>query len=97
MKLPSAKNYPKFINVNDEKYELRMVTRIPGSDKGDLGMCDDGRKIIWIRKNQSQMGIFRTFIHEILHACECEHSIKIKHEQIYALELALSALIVDNL
>lgn len=97
MKLPNAKDYPKFINVNDEKYQIRLVKRIPKSPKSDCGMCDDGDKIIWIRKNQSPMGLFRTFIHELLHAVEAEHSIKIKHEQIYALEVALASLIADNL
>lgn len=97
MRLPAANCYPKFINVNDERYEIRMVKRIPGEKRADCGLCDDGRKIIWIRKTQSPMGLFRTFLHEILHAIECEHSIRIKHEQVYALELAFSALIVDNL
>lgn len=96
MKLPAAKDYPKFVNVHDEKYEIRMVTRIPGADKDQYGECDDGAKIIHIRKNQSPMGLFRTFLHEVLHAIECEYRLKLKHEQVDSLEVALTALIVDN-
>lgn len=96
MKLLSAKDYPKFINVNDERYEIRMVSKIPGEAAGDCGLCDDGKRIIWIRKTQSPAGLFRTFIHEILHAVEAEYNVPLKHQQVYALETALSALIMEN-
>jgi hypothetical protein len=97
MKLPKSSDYPKFINVNDEKYSVRLVKRIPGEDKSCCGQCDDGRKIIWIRSSQSPLGLFRTLIHELLHAVEAEHSIKLKHSLVYDLEVALTALVMDNL
>jgi hypothetical protein len=96
MKLPSAKKYPKTLNVKDETYEIRMVARIPGETKGLSGLCDGDRRIIWIRKNQSPVGLFRTFTHEVLHALEFEWKIPIRHKMVYQLELALSALMTDN-
>lgn len=96
MTLPKVGEYPKFLEVRDEKYSIRIVNKIPGEDKNTFGLCDDDSKIIWLRKNQSRRGMFRTLIHELLHAVECEYSIKLKHKKINVLELALEALITDN-
>lgn len=96
MKLPKVEQYPKFLEVRDEKYSIRIVDRIPGQDKHTFGLCDDDDKIIWLRKKQSRRGLFRTLLHELLHAIECEYNIKLKHKRINVLELALEALITDN-
>jgi len=73
-----------------------MVKRIPREDRGTCGLCDDGAKIIWIRSDQSPKGLFKTLIHELLHAVEAEYGLRIKHEMIYSLETALADLILDN-
>ena len=96
MKLPRAKDYPKTINVKDEVYQVRLVARIPGEDRTVEGMCDDGAKIIWIRKDQSPRGLMRTFIHELAHALDGEYSIRLRHAQVYRLEEALEAFLTDN-
>lgn len=96
MKLISAKDYPKFIYVNDEKYEVRLVKRVPGGPNTDCGLCDSEIKVIWIRKTQSPAGLFHTFVHEVLHALEAEYSIDIKHRTIYELEVAIASFVTDN-
>lgn len=97
MKLPLSAKYPKTLEIKDEIYQIRIVKKIPNEDSRTMGLCDDGKKIIWIKSRQSKRGMFRTFIHELLHAIECEYSIKLKHKRIDILELALEALITDNL
>ncbi len=96
MKLPSAKKYPKFLNVKDERYQVLMVDKIPGEAATLSGLCDGDVKKIWIRKNQSPAGLFRTYVHEVLHALEFEWHIRIRHETIYQLEIAIAALMEDN-
>ncbi len=96
MKLPTPKKYPKFINVKDERYEIRMVTRIPKEAKTLSGLCDGDVKIIWIRKGQAPAGLFRTFVHELLHALEFEWKIKISHKMVYQLEVAIATLMLEN-
>ncbi len=96
MILPKPGKYPKTVNVKDEIYRIRVVKRIPKCDASVFGLCDDGDKIIWIRRQQSPRGMFRTFIHELLHAVESEYKLNLNHKRINVLELALEALITDN-
>jgi Zn-dependent peptidase ImmA (M78 family) len=96
MILPIAKDYPSHFNVKDEVYEIRMVSRIPGENKTVEGMCDDGAKIIWIRKNQSPRGLLRTLVHELFHALDGEYNLRLRHEQVWKLETAVEAFLTDN-
>ena len=70
MKFPAVKDYPREIYVKDITYQIRYVNKIKGK-KRLLGLCDDDAKIIWVRKTQSPRGIFRTLLHELLHAAAC--------------------------
>lgn len=96
MKVYTADRYPKYLYVADERYQIKLVSKIPGESNNCMGLCDDGEKIIWIKKTLSPMGLFRTLMHEALHAIECEYDLKLKHKQVWALERALTALLVDN-
>jgi len=96
MKVLGWADYPKAVSIRDEVYQIRMVKRIPGETKDTFGICDDDKKIIWIRRNQSSRGLLRTFIHELLHAVEAEWSVKLRHKKINVLEVALEALLMDN-
>ena len=98
MSLPKASQYPKKICINDEVYTIRLVKRIPHKDAAprDNGLCDYNTRTIYIRSTQSSRGIFRTFIHEVLHAIHGEWGFKLNHKTVYELEIALDALLVDN-
>jgi hypothetical protein len=96
MKFPTQSQYPKVLHVDDATYKIKFVKRIPHEEKRTLGLCDPDTKTIWIRISHSPRGMFRTFIHESLHAIEFEYDLKIKHKMIYSLERALEALVVDN-
>lgn len=96
MNPPKIENYPKTININDSTYEVRIVSKIPGEPSDTAGLCDTDKKIIWIQKDQSKRGLLRTAIHEILHAFEEEHSIKLKHSTVYQLEVAIETFLNDN-
>lgn len=91
-----ASEYPKTVYIHDESYEVRVVKRIPGENPDCHGLCDFGRKIIWIRSNQSPKGLFRTFLHEVLHAMSHEFSFKLNHPTVYSLEIALESFFSDN-
>jgi hypothetical protein len=61
-----------------------------------LGLTDAGDKTITMRSDMSPRELFATFIHELLHAMQFEHGIKIKHKSIYKYEKAIVDLLLDN-
>jgi len=95
MKLPKAEAYPKELHINEETYTVHVVKRIPGEPASTLGLCDFGTKQIHIKK-ASKAQMFRTLIHETLHAMECEYSMDLKHETVYKLERAIGDLLLMN-
>lgn len=95
MKLPKHDAYPKELHINEETYTVHVVTRIPDEKASTLGLCDSGTKRIYIKK-ASKAQMFRTFVHESLHAIEFEYQLDIKHEMVYKLEKAISDLLLMN-
>ena len=91
MKVPAVKDYPKVIYVRGDAYKLSFVKRLDCH-----GITDSGRKTIKIRAGMSAHETFRTVIHEVLHAIEFTHPVRMKHETVYKLEQALFELILDN-
>lgn len=94
MKLPAPSKYPKSIRIGDEDYRIQFVTQIENKD--DLGMCDFGSKVILIKRGMTKEETFKTFIHEALHAIECERNLKISHKLVYELEEGIFQLLKDN-
>lgn len=97
MKFPSPNEYPKEIYIEDATYKVKFVKTIPHHSKKAVGLCDGQKQIIYIRAGQSPRGTFRTLVHECLHAIDFEYGVRLKHKHIYILELALEALLADNL
>jgi hypothetical protein len=79
MKPPKVRNYPKTIRVRGEEYKIKFVRRIPSNDPEDLGLCDPGERILYIRLKQSRIDIFKTYVHEVVHAIEAENDFDIPH------------------
>lgn len=89
--LPEQKNYPKKVFVTNEYYRIQFCKRMK-----DFGLTDPVKLVIKIKAGMSKRETFCTFIHELIHAIEFSHNIKIKHKTVYKLERALFELLVDN-
>lgn len=51
---------------------------------------------IALKKGASERELFKTFVHEVIHAMEIEREIKIPHKAIYQLEDAVFYLLFHN-
>lgn len=51
-----------------------------------LGLCDPQARTITIKLGQSDTETIKTFIHELIHAIECEWDQPIPHKITYTLE-----------
>lgn len=95
MKLFTRSQYPKSLIIGEEEYQIRFVKTVSKSEM-TAGECDPGDKILRIKIGQSSPEIFATFIHEVLHAFETEHDIKLSHKVVYQLERAITDLLLQN-
>lgn len=96
MKLPTIKQYPKELHFNEETYKIKFVGRIPGGSKYDKGLCDGSSNTIYLRKSMDKSSMFRTLIHESIHAMEFEYEIKITHPVVHQLEKAIGDFLMVN-
>lgn len=96
MNIPKKSEYMKSIDVNDQTYEIKIVKQVPKNKKDVLGLCDWENKVIYINGRQSAKGLFRTLVHEVLHAFEFEYNLKLKHKHIYVLERIIVDFLLDN-
>lgn len=90
-KLPNPANYPASVYVTNESYRIVFSSKLQ-----DFGICDPEKKTITIKSGMSDRETFNTLVHELLHAIEFEHGLKIKHKMIYKLEKAIVEMLVDN-
>ena len=91
MSFPKPSEYPKEVRVLLNKYKL-IFERSMHVD----GECDTQNKEIFIDPLQAPRDMFATLIHEVLHAMEVEHKIKLKHSVVYKLEAAILLFLEDN-
>lgn len=94
MQIPKKSEYPFRIKINKVFYTIIFVEQIEYRDP--FGLCDFERKVILLKNKQSQKDLFKTFLHEILHAMEFEYNIPITHKIIYQLEESVFQLLKDN-
>lgn len=95
MPLPKSYQYPKSVLVGDCTYKVRF-SRLIDRDKECVGLCNFDTKTITIKKGQSDVERFKTFVHEVLHAIEMEHKIAIKHKEVYKLEQCIVEFLLVN-
>ena len=102
---PGMRDYPKFLKVRGEDWEIKFFkSRVDDWDKekekeeleDTLGLCDATNKIIYIKMGQSREDIFKTFVHELLHAVEEEYCITIPHRIVYKMEDVARDLLAQN-
>lgn len=95
MPLPKAYQYPKSLLVGESSYRVRFAKTIE-RDAECVGLCNYDTKLITIKKGQTDVERFKTFVHEVLHAIEMEHKIKIKHKEVYKLEQCIVEFLLRN-
>lgn len=94
MKLPSWNEYPKEVHIGEETYQIIFPLKMP---RGIVGECCSADKYIRIRRTQSKAQLFRSFVHEVLHAIEAEYEIPVSHKAVYGLERAIVDTLLFNL
>lgn len=97
MKLPSAKDHDGTEwAIGEESYLVKVVKRIPDASADTVGLCDPSTQTIWLKRGQSRAALFRTWVHELLHAIEAEAGIDLKHKDIYTLERGIADALLMN-
>jgi Zn-dependent peptidase ImmA (M78 family) len=98
MKLNRPEEYFTEIFVRGVLYKIEFVKKLIVDRENILGFCEYGKdeKMISINSSQSLSEIRSTIVHEILHALDYEYKIGLKHEQVYALERAISDFLIEN-
>lgn len=92
MKLPLG------FSLNGSRWRLEYVPEPPLHDgRKCRGLCHMTEKRIEIWTGQTLLMLLATVIHETLHACEEEFSIKIPHPVIFAVEKPLARLLLGIL
>lgn len=86
--------YPSKIKVGKAHYSVVIMPHL--GDDVTVGYCEDKVKLIALYRGLSDKNMFSALLHELLHACQKEHGVKLKHKQVYALEAALSQVFSDN-
>ncbi len=92
------KLYPHSVKVGKRRYKIKMVRDLSdGKGQRLRGYCDPNKPhTLYLDKDQSQAELFSTFWHEVLHAIEVEHKIKLPHKLVYALEGPIAAVLKAN-
>lgn len=78
------RRYPRLLDIRNATYSVSPVKRLEKSH--EVGMCDDGNKMILLALSQMGQEFHRTFWHEVLHGMEKEYGIVLGHKIIRRLE-----------
>ena len=93
MKLPKI---PSRIKIkNKVVYEIVWIDSF--KDPQTVGECRPWARQIALKTGASERSLFKSFVHEVLHAVEVERGIKIPHRSIYKLEDAIFYLFFHNI
>lgn len=85
---------PLQVTIKNVVYDVLWIEQFP--ENAFYGQCDGQKKQIIIQKGLSEKQTQKTFLHEVLHAIEMEHKIKIPHRLINQLETPLLRLFLEN-
>lgn len=97
MKFPGVRDYPEYVVIRGNPWDIHFCRKIPDTDKDTLGLCDPGEKVLYIKLGQSRKDIFKTLIHEMLHAMEDEYCYAIPHNIIHKMEDSVSDVLLENI
>ncbi len=88
-------SYPKRLRIGEMEYRL-VFRKVLDRDPTCVGLCIPSKTKISLRTGLDADFRFETLLHEVLHAIEHEHDIKLKHKTVYGLANALSSFLQDN-
>lgn len=90
------RGYPKRVKIGDNWYRVRVVKKIQGSSTKYAGMFYPNSRLICLLADQSDDELFKSYVHEVIHAFEDEYDIKIAHSGVYKFEEAIFDFFVAN-
>ena len=99
-KAPLIRSYPKTWNVMGVKWKVVFKRNLFGNCIS--GLCDPATATIYVKLNQdsdpeiNRQEIFKTFIHEALHAIEYEMGREVPHHFIDMFELGVADMLLTN-
>ena len=102
MKYPKLTDYPNVLHIKKQVWEIKFVSRI---NDECLGLCDPLGLTIYIKKGQRPRERLSAFIHEVIHALECEYGFdmtskvienKKEHDLVNSFEAALLEFLEQN-
>ena len=86
---------PKKVRITSKvSYEIVYIEEF--EDKTTVGECRGEKNQIVLKIGQSKTDMFKTFLHEILHAIEYEYNVSLPHVAIYKMEDAIERILVLN-
>jgi hypothetical protein len=80
MKIPSR------VRIKSKVFYNIVWQETIADDAECLGLCDPGTRTIFLKLNQAESEVIKTFIHEMIHALEAEYQTPIPHRIVYTLE-----------
>jgi hypothetical protein len=83
------------VHIDGVPWSLKFANTVL-KQKGLLGLCDPGTKILWIRRQQNMLGTLTTLIHEALHGYEDERDIEIDHKVIEECGRIIASFLIEN-
>lgn len=87
---------PKKVRITSKVvYKVQIVTAFE-KEPYTMGTCCPDDKLILLRADLSPRNLLVTFIHELIHAMQFEHGIKIRHSSINQLDSAIERLLRLN-
>jgi len=91
--------YPRTVRIKKKRWRLRFVPVVetPTDKYVVMGVCNFERREIKIQAEQSLDDTLGTWIHENVHALDNAYKIGLTHKQVYALEEAIKAFLMDNI
>lgn len=93
MKPGGQKSYPNTVFISGSTWEVKFSRKIvDGCD----GLCDPSIKTIYLKQKQGKVELFKTLLHEALHAYGEELDIEIPHKIIYKMEDIIIDFIFNN-
>lgn len=97
MKFLSFKELPKTYKVQGETYKIKQAKLAIKEDARAIASCDpETRTIVFRQDLTNKRELFKTLIHELLHALEFEYSLNLPHKVIRDLEEPITRFLEEN-
>lgn len=96
IKFPRLRDYPKRVWIDDEPWTIEFPEVVQYEGRTVRGMTIFCNHLIQVKRHLRPHDRLETFIHELLHAVQHVHELKLSHDDIYDLESIIVDLMIDN-